>query len=501
MDLTKYYTGWLTIPLEECPPNHYRLLNLPTNAPQAAIQSSSDELVSMLTPQLSGDHAAAAAEMLQQVIAARSVLSDAASRASYDQQFAGSGSAIASVISPTAAEKPLRRAAPLKKAQPLAPTEAEPAVAKPAPPAAQPILVPKPASASPTSDSVVMDAGMMSGPLPPKLPNKSDPNKSEANKSEANDPNSAERNSAERNSAERNSAAPILVSQSAGENTTNSELDMEEDSARIQPKKKANPLLEVVKIGGGSAAGILIGLLILGYGLGRGPFAPRKDRPKPTPEEVVIDDTQPEPPRRRPPSRPSRVNPSPVNPSPVPLPFSPGDAVVAKSDFVLQPADFEDLVVQAPRYVFTAASAASPFSMPAASPGGPPTQPNNNPNSGPINPSNPARGNRLPVPPDADLARGRGLVNDVYEDQFTAMTSPRAFQNLARTLQTKSREPANKGAVQYVLLEEAANAAGDGHDIVLAWSVLDELSSLFEGNVVDKREAALRKCSEVVKRT
>jgi hypothetical protein len=93
------------------------------------------------------------------------------------------------------------------------------------------------------------------------------------------------------------------------------------------------------------------------------------------------------------------------------------------------------------------------------------------------------------------------MISNVYREQIASASTPKDYQSLARIFQSKSKDVANRGAVQYALLEESAIAAGQGHDIVLAWTALDQLSSVFQCNVLKKRETALRKCTEVVKTT
>jgi DnaJ-class molecular chaperone len=107
MDLTKYYTGWLSIPLAECPPTYYRLLSLPMSASAAEVQTQADQLTASLSQQLAGEHAAAAVEVLQKVVEAKTTLMDPAAKASYDQQLSGGASAILS--SNSGGEKPLPR--------------------------------------------------------------------------------------------------------------------------------------------------------------------------------------------------------------------------------------------------------------------------------------------------------------------------------------------------------------------------------------------------------
>jgi len=352
---------------------------------------------------------------------------------------------------------------------PAKPSAAKPSAAKPSaakPSAAKPSVA---ASSSSGAVPIIVTIGATSdgGPLPPEFPA-----------------------SAKSGSAISGSAMVVDTSSS----------DAPEDAPR-PGRKKPNAALEVAKIAGGGVAGIAIAMLILGYGFSRGPLAPAK--PKPDPEVVVNEPTEPV--RVQP--RPSRPNP---RPRPEPRPFVPDPSAIephpivedpidtpaaVSTEFALQSEDYDDRMVQAPKYVSVAAVASVPNT-------GNPTNPNPTTNPLPSAPnSTGSRDTRLPVPPDADLAKARGLVSDVFEDQFAATATPRDFQNLARSLKAKSKEAANKGAVQYVLLEESATAASEGHDVVLAGSALDEITSVFQGNVVDKREAALRKCSEEVKTT
>ena len=69
--------------------------------------NQADQLTASLSQQLAGEHAAAAVEVLQKVVEAKTTLMDPAAKASYDQQLSGGASAILS--SNSGGEKPLPR--------------------------------------------------------------------------------------------------------------------------------------------------------------------------------------------------------------------------------------------------------------------------------------------------------------------------------------------------------------------------------------------------------
>jgi hypothetical protein len=151
-----YYT-WLSIPPDEQPPNHYRLLGvkLLENNPDV-IASAADRQMAHVRSFQSGQHATASQQLLNQLSAARLCLLDLRRKADYDRTLAPArdnatsaqtATVSASTVLPPAPAmqrptpvRPLPVAQPAPATSPSAQTAAAPRPAAPA----QPLRVPKP---------------------------------------------------------------------------------------------------------------------------------------------------------------------------------------------------------------------------------------------------------------------------------------------------------------------------------------------------------------------
>lgn len=82
------YRKWLGIPTKDQPPNHYRLLSLEVfeNDPDV-IEGAADRVMAFLRQYQSGENAAAAAKLLNEVALARLCLLKASAKAQYDAKL------------------------------------------------------------------------------------------------------------------------------------------------------------------------------------------------------------------------------------------------------------------------------------------------------------------------------------------------------------------------------------------------------------------------------
>jgi hypothetical protein len=84
------YYEWLGIPLQDQPPNHYRLLGLerPEHRPQAIVAAAQRQTLVVAVHQ-TGPQAAAAQQLLQEIADAQTCLLDPAAKAVYDAKLTG----------------------------------------------------------------------------------------------------------------------------------------------------------------------------------------------------------------------------------------------------------------------------------------------------------------------------------------------------------------------------------------------------------------------------
>lgn len=144
------YHRWLSIPPDEQPPNHYRLLGLKVLEDDAdVIDSAADRQMTHVRTFQSGKFAEHSQRILNEISTAKVTLLDPTKKAAYD----------APLRAKLDAEKRTKRAdRPLAVAQPLAPS----AVAAPLPPAAQPPTVAPPAAETTTDPFAHTTTGISS---------------------------------------------------------------------------------------------------------------------------------------------------------------------------------------------------------------------------------------------------------------------------------------------------------------------------------------------------
>ena len=83
------YLDWLQIPLQELPPNHYRLLGLARfEGDTETISRAADERMKLLRSFQTGIHARESQQLLNEISAARLCLLDALARREYDRVLA-----------------------------------------------------------------------------------------------------------------------------------------------------------------------------------------------------------------------------------------------------------------------------------------------------------------------------------------------------------------------------------------------------------------------------
>lgn len=239
MSFDPYYT-WLGIPPAEQPPHHYRLLGVQLFEPNAeVIENAADRQMTHVRGFQTGPHSGESQRLLTAIAAARVTLLDPAKRPSYDAQLQASfaptfspGYAPASYASYPATQPPAYAPAPTY-APYVAPLPTYPA----APVYSAPAYVPQP------SAPVTM---------PPAVPPVSPP---------AVVPQIARQAVPEIVETPATFVPEPTASPAAGP-----ALSVRSESLGRRARQSRNPLHEALKIFGGGAVGIGIGLAILSYG-------------------------------------------------------------------------------------------------------------------------------------------------------------------------------------------------------------------------------------------
>jgi hypothetical protein len=124
----------------------------------------------------------------------------------------------------------------------------------------------------------------------------------------------------------------------------------------------------------------------------------------------------------------------------------------------------------------TSGSATRPTSMPAPSPG--PTQ---------LTP--PAASTSKAIPPEADRARSRKVLKEVFADKLKD-SAPAARRALATALLNQVAPSESSAADQYVLVTAAVDAAEQGRSLDLAFRAIDLLASRFDVDALAAKDAA-----------